>query len=251
MPNSDLPPNDSGSPRDSGSENAGHQNAGHQNPGHESGYPENRVRDNRRGDNTDNDPKQTFLIAFAAATALILIAALAFWVLNGDEDEPAETTTTTTEQASNPETSTTNLASPTTAPAGAPVTNRCKASDVEASISEARPSEDRRQFTIALQSRASSPCNLEGFPVIALYNDTDAIPTTSTTEGQSSAKSLQPRQRSTFDVSYPASTDQSCPTATRLFITPPGDSQNVRLPLEGSNISRVCPNTELKVTSFQ
>lgn len=216
---------------------------------------EEQLREEQLREEQDKN-KKLFLIVFGIAAVLLLLAFLTFKAIADDDEEAVSTSTTAAISITTSSTTTSEVAgsvttSPTTAPVSGTATNRCKASDLEASVREARPSEDNRSFTIALKSRATGGCVLEGFPAIALYNDTDVIPTRFAPNGTSQRKTLPAGQTTTFTLNYPASTDQTCPTATRIFITPPGDNQNIRLPLEGSAIARVCENTSGSVESFK
>lgn len=177
-----------------------------------------------------------------------LVAALILTGCSSSSSESSTATSTTTSTTS------TTVATTTTDAAQGNSPTRCTTSDLEASVVGTDAGAGNRYTTVALQLRTSEPaCDLYGFPGMAFYNDGTTVASTvqrDTTLTPTQVQ-LQPGQRAYFDFHYTVvenSAAPNCPSANRVFITPPDDTQTLQLPLEGAAIAQICSNGAVDVS---
>jgi hypothetical protein len=142
---------------------------------------------------------------------------------------PSATTSSTT---SSPASSTTPTTSATTTTAGSTV---CATSALSASIYGSAAAAGTVETTVALRSTASAPCQLGGYPGLAMLNAAGGALTTTVVRGGSytftslvsSTVTLSDGQTAYFNMGYsdvPTGSQTSCPSSTSLEITPPNDT---------------------------
>jgi hypothetical protein len=173
-----------------------------------------------------------FRFALAAVLATLAVIATACGDDSSNTSEPA-TSTTIAQEAS---------------PSGA---GTCQTADLNISATDENANSNERTITFRLENKSDGECTIEGSPTIEVFNEDEQIIDESTLDASISPErvTLSSNDSAYFDARYiPEADGDMCEPATRVVVTPPGNDQDLRLPLTNIEIEAICPSGGLSVT---
>lgn len=117
----------------------------------------------------------------------------------------------------------------------------CRSGDLQLTRQEADAGAGQRFVVYAFVNSSAAACSLKGYPTLVLFDSTgrtlDGVRSVQSetgggvSSGPPMAVNLEPRGRAVFYVTYTGiqATDAPCLEATRIQVTPPGNSQAIEL----------------------
>ncbi|KOV74411.1 MULTISPECIES: DUF4232 domain-containing protein [unclassified Streptomyces] len=124
----------------------------------------------------------------------------------------------------------------------APAPERCRTSDLRASLGPNHPGAGQENFALVLTNRSPRPCSLYGFPGVAFVNGAGEAVTPDperATDQREQRVTLAPAADAWSALSYtdPAITGVTTVTPRTLLVTPPDETTSLPVPWTGGKVS--------------